>query len=112
MTYASEVRSGLEELAQTISASLSKLNSMEDEQILPRFEASIRDFDSAVNSARQLKNGGSKSETASGSRAIANAEFGKGRVAWEAAPEHFLPVDPKMGTLQVSRYRKRFCIRP
>ncbi len=85
MTYASEVRSGLEELAQTISASLSKLISMEDEQILPRFEASIRDFDSAVNSGRQLKNGGSKSETASGSRAIANAEFGKGRAAWEAA---------------------------
>ena len=85
MTYASEVRSGLEELAQTISKSLAELNVMEDEQILPRFEASIRDFDSSVNSARQLKNGGSKSEAASGSRAIANAEFGKGRVAWEAA---------------------------
>ena len=85
MTYASEVRSGLEALAQTISKSLAELNSIEDEQILPRFEASIRDFDSSVNSARQLKNGGSKSEAASGSRAIANAEFGKGRVAWEAA---------------------------
>ena len=85
MTYASEVRSGLEALAQTISTSLAELNVMEDEQILPRFEASIRDFDSSVNSARQLKNGGSKSEAASGSRAIANAEFGKGRVAWEAA---------------------------
>lgn len=85
MTYASEVRSGLEALAQTISKSLAELNVMEDEQILPRFEASIRDFDSSVNSARQLKNGGSKSEAASGSRAIANAEFGKGRVAWEAA---------------------------
>ena len=85
MTYASEVRSGLEALAQTISTSLAELNVMEDEQILPRFEASIRDFDSSVNSAQQLKNGGSKSEAASGSRAIANAEFGKGRVAWEAA---------------------------
>ena len=85
MTYASEVRSGLEALAQTISKSLAELNVMEDEQILPRFEASIRDFDSSVNSAQQLKNGGSKSEAASGSRAIANAEFGKGRVAWEAA---------------------------
>ena len=85
MTYASEVRSGLEALAQTISKSLAELNSIEDEQILPRFEASIRDFDSSVNSAQQLKNGGSKSEAASGSRAIANAEFGKGRVAWEAA---------------------------
>ena len=31
-------------------------------RILPRFEASMRDFDSAVNSARQLKSGGSKSE--------------------------------------------------
>ncbi|MDG2022748.1 MAG: hypothetical protein P8J59_12450 [Phycisphaerales bacterium] len=85
VNYASGVRSDLDQLAQTISKSLAELNELEDMGILPRFEASMRDFDSAVNSARQLKNGGTKSESASGARAIANAEFGKGRVAWEAA---------------------------
>ena len=85
LAYAGEVRSDLANLAKTISDSLAELNTLEDQRILPRFEASIRDFDSAVNSARQFKSGGSKSEAASGSRAIANAEFGKGRVAWEAA---------------------------
>lgn len=85
VAYASRVRSDLDQLAQTISTSLAELNELEDMGILPRFEAAMRDFDSAVNSARQLKSGGSKSESASGARAIANAEFGKGRVAWEAA---------------------------
>jgi hypothetical protein len=85
MAYAGKVRSDLDELARTIAKSLTELNTFEDQTILPRFSASMRDFDSAVNSARQFKNGGSKSEAASGSRAIANAEFGKGRVAWEAA---------------------------
>jgi hypothetical protein len=85
LAYAGEVRTDLANLAKTISDSLAELNTLEDQGILPRFKASIRDFDSAVNSARQFKNGGSKSEVASGSRAIANAEFGKGRVSWEAA---------------------------
>jgi hypothetical protein len=84
-SFATEVRRVLNDLAAVTTEKLARIDELEREQILPRLEASISDFDAAANAARGLTRGGSREDATAGWRAIANAQFGAGRAQWEIA---------------------------
>ena len=84
-TYANDVRRQLATIADTVGALLDEAIAIETEQILPRLEASVGDFQSAATIARSTTRGGSRGESDNGWRSIASAQFNAGRSQWEAA---------------------------
>lgn len=81
--YGNEVRALLDDLAAAATDTLARIESIENDQVLPRLEASIADFEAAATASRAMTRGGSREDASAGWRAIANAQFGAGRAHWE-----------------------------
>ncbi len=84
-SFASDVRRRLDDMAGITADTLAEIEEIHRNEVMPRLEASIADFESAVTSARGLTRGGSREDATSGWRTIANAQFGIGRTHWEIA---------------------------
>ena len=83
--YAETLRRDVAEMAASVIASMEELERFETTEIIPRYVQAMNDFSGAAQSARVLTRGGSKAESSIGARTISNAEFARGRVAWDAA---------------------------
>ena len=81
--FATTIRGELDRLSTTVGQLMDESVQLEQDQIMPRLEAAIGDFEAAANAAKGLSRGGSKAESDNAWTSVANAQFSMGRCHWE-----------------------------
>ena len=82
--FAAQIRDELGRLSETVGRLMDESVQLEQNEIMPRLEAAIGDFEAAAGTARGLSRGGTKAESNNAWRSVANAQFNAGRCHWES----------------------------